>query len=119
MNVLVVGLLLFAIAIAQLLIGGTRLLYSIPACSVLALAGLTAALWPRKIEFNARLSCLLSALAFGFYLLGRDWLSPVDYLARPDFIILAGSLIVYLTVALFLPRARWRLFVFWGLLLFG
>ncbi|MEA3187072.1 MAG: hypothetical protein QOD99_902, partial [Chthoniobacter sp.] len=44
---------------------------------------------------------------------------PVDYLARPDFIILAGSLIVYLTVALFLPRAMWRLSIFWGLLLFG
>jgi hypothetical protein len=104
MQYVFVGLMALAFVIAQVLIGGTRLLYSIPAILVLAAAAVFSA-WPRlKTSLAARSACLVTTILFCAYLLARNRLSPVDYLARTDFIILTGSLMVDLLVALFLDR---------------
>jgi O-antigen ligase len=119
MNSFAVTLLILAFATAQILIGGTRLLYSIPAYVVLAIPALSAILPPWKTTSNARITCLFSAIAFSACILARNWFSPVDYLARPDFFIVCGSLTVYLIVALFLVRAPFRLAFFFALLVLG
>lgn len=116
MNYFGVGLVILGLAAAQILIGGATLLYSIPACCVVALAALTTG-WPtRKASPAARAICLATALLLCSYLLLRNWFSPVDYLRRPDFFIVTGSLVVYLLVALFLERSKFRLILFFALL---
>ena len=100
----------------QVLIGGARLLYSIPAGVLLALAALVS-LWPQARASHAtRTGCVWATALFCLYLAVRDWLSPVDYLARPDFLILAGSLVIYLLVAVFLERSKFRLWLFFAML---
>ena len=109
-------LMAVALAIAQVLMGGTRLLYSIPTCLVMALAGILSA-WPRtRVSQSARLICLCTTVLFCVYLLARNYFSPVNYLARHDFLIITGSLTVYLLVALFLDRSKYRLWIFYSLL---
>src|SRR5438067_6891171 len=116
MQYVFVCLITIAFVIAQVLIGGTRLLYSIPAVLVLATAAVLSA-WPRlKTSLAARSACLVATTLFCAYLLVRNRLSPVDYLARTDFMILTGSLLVYLLVALFLDRSKYRSWIFFALL---
>src|SRR5438093_3135142 len=119
MNVLVLGFLIAAFAVVQILIGGTRMLYSIPAWLLLAVAGLAAAFSREKTHAPVRTGCLLSGLAFCGYVLVRNWFSPIDYISRTDFVIVTGSLIVYLVVALFLTRSKYRLAFFLALLVLG
>lgn len=105
-----------AFAVAQILIGGTRLLYSIPASLFLAAAAIVTA-WPKlRASPATRVVCVFTTILLCAYLLVRDHFSPVDYLARQDFILITGSLAVYLLTALFLERSKLRLWILFTLL---
>jgi O-antigen ligase len=112
-------LLLLGFGVAQVLIGGTRLLYSIPADVFVALAALLV-VWPeRRSGKSARPGCLLAALGLAAYIFARVQFSPVNYLARTDYFIIASSVIVYLLTALCFVEPRQRLLLLSGLLVLG
>src|SRR2546423_544459 len=111
-----VFLLAAALIAIQVLIGGTRLLFSLPAYGILSLIGLLTLFSIRRAKPEPTHICLLSALLFFSYILARAVLSPVDYLARPDIYAVLGGLLVYFFVACFFTDAKRRLFVFTVLL---
>lgn len=120
MRFLALLLIILAFGVMELLIGGTRLLYCLPGYGLLALAGLLAALYPRwKPSPTTSLLCVFSTLAFIGYVLVRNRLSPVDYIARMQFFIAAGCLLMYLLTAYFLPGSKSRIGLLWGLLIFA
>jgi O-antigen ligase len=96
MTLLQVIIVFTAFAAMQLLIGGGRMLYSIPAYSVLAIAALVGLprLW--KTRPSASFVCVASTLLLAAYLLVRALHSPVPYLARPDLYLIFGALLAYL-----------------------
>lgn len=103
------GILLAAsFAVIQLLIGGTRLLFSLPAYGLLAVMSILALLLIRRTTPRPNQFCLLSSAVFFGYVLARAFLSPVDYLARPDIYSVLGCLLVYLFVACIFTGARQR-----------
>jgi O-antigen ligase len=115
-GILAFALLGAALALIQILIGGTRLIFSLPAYAILALVGLLTIIIFRQPKPRPAQLCLLgSALFFGYVLL-RAFFSPVAYTARPDTYAVLGGLIVYLFVACFGTSAKLRASVLIGLL---
>ncbi len=111
-----VVLLALTFATIQLLIGGPKLVYSLPAYALLGLAGMIAFFGRKKSDFgNPGLWCVTSALLLAAYVCGRSLLSPVEYLARTDFFMTAGSVLVYFLIAVHLPRIRQRRALVWVL----
>ncbi|CAN5402612.1 hypothetical protein BH20VER3_BH20VER3_01130 [soil metagenome] len=83
----------------QILIGGTRLVYSLPVDALLGLAGFVTIFFLRRARPVPSRLCLWSAGLFFGYILVRAWFSPVAYLARVDIFSVLGGLVVYLAVA--------------------
>ena len=102
-------LLAAAFATSQILIGGTRLLFSLPAYGLLALIGLLALFSLRRAKPEPNQLCLVSAALFFGYVLARALLSPVDYLARPDIYSVLGGLLVYFFVACIFTDSKRRM----------
>src|SRR6185436_3569100 len=94
------SLLCLAIAIVQVLIGGTRLLFSLPSCAILATMGLLSLASWRRHHHPANALCLITSGLLAGIILLRAWFSPVEYLARSDAILLLGAWMVYLLSAL-------------------
>ncbi len=114
----VVVLLGFGFATAQVLIGGTRLVFSLPAYGIIAIAAVLALVSFRRTKPKPDVLCLLSSALFFGYVAGRALLSPVPYVAQTDLYIVLGSLLVYgITVTVF-TEAKTRL-IFLGFLLLG
>lgn len=102
----------------QLLIGGVKMVYSLPAYTLLGLAGVVTLGWWRKQSAAKPISwCLASALLLAGYVGWRASTSPVEYLARTDFYMIVGAFLVYLVTAVHLTSPRNRLTLFW--VLFG
>jgi O-antigen ligase len=101
-------LLAAAFTVIQTLIGGTRLLFSLPAYALLGLIGLLTVLSIRRAKPHPNQICLVSSVAFFSYILGRAVLSPVEYLARPDIYSVLGCLLVYFFVACTFTGAKQR-----------
>ena len=111
-------LLAAGFAVIEALIGGTRLLFSLPAYALLGLLGLTSLLSLRSPRPAPSQICLFAATIFFGYLLVRACLSPVVYLAREDAYPILGALLVYFFVAcLFTDANRRFVFVFFLLAL--
>src|SRR5205085_1751735 len=88
-----------------------------PCCALVALAAILAGtIRPAK---NASIACVLATMIFAGYLLARNRVSPVDYLARPDFFIVLGALTIYLLVAYYITGSRERMVVATALLILG
>jgi O-antigen ligase len=88
----------------QCAIGGTRLVFSLPAYALIALAAiLSVASIPRK-KIPPDILCIGSTLLLGGWILYRGWTSPVEYLALPDFTMMIGCLMVYLLTAFYLTE---------------
>ncbi|HJT82275.1 MAG TPA: O-antigen ligase family protein [Chthoniobacterales bacterium] len=104
-------LLCLGFAVISALIGGTRLVFSLPAYGLLGVLAVLALVSVTVVRPAPSHLCLLSAALFFGYLLGRAWLSPVVYLAREDAFAVLGSLLVYFTVACALTDTS-RRFVF-------
>ena len=100
-----VYLFFFAAAwvVIQCLIGGTRLLFSLPAYGLLALGAiLTLAslrTWrepPGGRRAQPGALCLLTTWLLGAWVIFRACHSPVEYLALPDLYMMMGCLMAYL-----------------------
>src|SRR4051812_11125204 len=115
-EVLLAALLAAALVLIQILIGGTRLIYSFPSYAILAaVALLTVFIFVRPKPRPAQL-CLISAAIFLAYILVRAFFSPVVYTARQDIYSVVAGLIVYLFVALFCTSAKTRAWIILSLL---
>lgn len=118
MYFLITTLLLFGLCASQILIGGVKLLFSVPAYLAIALAAIIPiVISARKQSTGARLWAPCFGLLLALYVLIRSRLSPVDYLARNDFFMVLAALAVYLLTAFYLTRPRQRLVVLY--VLFG
>ena len=100
-----------ALATIELLIGGTRLLFSLPAYGILAVAALLSVVDLRRPKLPPSTLCLLSSALFFGYLLARAVAAPVVYLAWADEFAILGALIVYLLTACYLTDPRRRLWL--------
>ena len=105
-----------AFAVIQLLIGGTRLLFSLPAYGLLAVMSILALLSIARPRPQANQICLFSSAIFFGYVLIRAVFSPFDYLARPDIYSVLGCLLVYLFVTCFFTDAKQRIWLLFFLL---
>ena len=100
----------------ELMIGGTRLLYSLPAYGLLAIAALLSLGDVRRPKPSPDGFCLgTSALFFG-YVLARALVSPVQYIAWDDEFMVLGCLMLYLLTACYVTDPRRRMWVLWVLL---
>lgn len=117
MNVLYALLLGIAFAVIELMIGGTRLLFSLPAYGVLALAAVVSLADLRRPKVPPGGWCLAATALFCGYILARALTSPVAYIAWDDEFAVLGCLIVYLLTACYYTDPRRRLWLLGVLLL--
>jgi O-antigen ligase len=110
-EVLAVALLAAALVLIQILIGGTRLIFSFPAYAILALVALLTVFLFRRARPRPAQLCLVSAAIFFGYILARAFFSPVVYTARQDVYSVLGGLIVYWFVALYCTSAKPRAWI--------
>ena len=103
----------------QVLVGGTRLLFSLPAYALLAVGGLLLFLALRRAKPQPDQLCLISAVLFFGYVILRALLSTVVYLARVDAYSVLGGLLVYFFVAFFFTDSKYRAGLLFLLLMFG
>lgn len=97
--------------------GGARLIFSLPAYLLLAGAALLAVFAAKRPRIPAKPACLISSAFFFGYILARSRWSPVEYLARADFFMVLGSLLVYLLTALYIVKPQRRMVFVAALLL--
>ncbi len=105
-----------AFATIQILIGGTRLLFSLPAYSLLAIMTFLALFSWRRRRPQPNHLCLTGTALFMGYILVRGWASPVDYLARADIYSVLGGLLVYFFVANVFTEAKARIYLLFFLM---
>lgn len=110
-------LMIAAMLSIQALIGGTRLLFALPAYCLLAIAGIVCIGLIRMAKPAPDMLCLgTSALFFG-YILGRAFFSPSPDLACLDAGMVLGGLTVYLLTSCVLTAAGMRLAIWTCLIL--
>ncbi|MGI8890637.1 MAG: O-antigen ligase family protein [Chthoniobacterales bacterium] len=93
----------------QILVGGTRLVYSLPIYALFGLAAFLTLFAVKRARPTPDRLCFWSAGLFFGYVLVRAWFSPVPYLARSDIFSVLGGLVIYLAVALIFTGASWRM----------
>lgn len=110
-------LLVIALVLMQVLIGGTRPVFSLPSFAIVAMAGLVGAgaLLRRGAPIDP--FCAITIAAFASYLLARAALSPVGYIARADAFTVLGCVVVYGVTAFVLRNARARAALLFALLI--
>lgn len=104
-------LLVLAFVLIQALVGGTRLIFSLPSCGLLALIGVLAIFSLGRAKPRPDQFCLASSGIFFGYILARAYLSPAPYLAQAGIYSVLGCLLVYLFVACVLTGAKPRMLV--------
>ncbi len=119
MSRLVLILLATGLIALQVLIGGARLVYAVPAYLLVAAAGLAVFPVRRTAQVRPDAFCLASATALAAWILGRAALSPVPFLARADLLMTLAAFVVYLVCALYLSSMRRRFTVTLILVLVG
>ncbi len=108
MNSLLAALFASAFVFIQCYISGTRLAFSLPAYGVLAAAAILSGFVSKNETQRVSGGCWGGTIIFFAFLLVRGFFSPVEYLARADFYMILGCLVVYgLTVRNF-ARAEIR-----------
>ena len=111
--------LALGLASAQVLIGGTRLLFSLPAYGLIAVAAVLLVFQLRRAKPSPDALCLVGSLVFFGYIIGRALLSSAPYVARTDLYIVLGSLLVYGITATVFTDAKPRMILLGVLLLLG
>jgi O-antigen ligase len=101
-------LLALAFVTIQILVGGTRLLFSLPAYGLLAVGGLLVLFALHRAKPDPDQFCLVSSALFFGYVILRAFFSQVAYLARVDVYSVLGGLLVYFFVACFLTDSKQR-----------
>ena len=112
-------LLAAALGLIQVLIGGMRLLFSLPTYGLIAVVGLLGILSLRAAKPIPSQLCLVSTAVFLGYVLLRAFFSPEDYLARSDIYSVLGGLLVYFFVACTCTSPKQRMIVLLFLLVLG
>ena len=115
MRVLILVLVALTFVVAQVLIGGTRMVFALPGLELLAFAAVLA-VWPKlKTARGASVAAVVSALLFVAYVVVRNRLSLVESIGRMQLVIAIGSFLVYGLIALILyrPEDRRRLVWVW------
>lgn len=104
------SLTFFALALIciQVLIGGVRMVFSLPAYAFLAGGALLSFLVARKMS-RPPLFCFISVLALAAWVIARALCSPVEYLARADLFMVLGALLVYLLTVMYYTGTGMRL----------
>jgi O-antigen ligase len=90
--------------VIECLIGGTRLVYSLPAYGLLSIAAILTVASIRSKRTPPDPFCIISTLILGGWVLYRAFHSSDPYLARPDLFMMIGCLMTYLMTALYLNR---------------
>src|SRR6516164_6599208 len=108
-EVVSVGIVACALGLIQVLIGGTRLIFSLPVYGLLAIVGLMSAMSLRTPKPQPAKLCLASSAIFFGYILTRAFFSPVAYIARSDIYSVLGGLVVYLFIAFICTSAKQRI----------
>jgi len=118
MRFLILLPILVAFAFLEVFIGGARLLYAIPGVALLALCSFFISNRGIKTSQRGDLLAIGSSLLFAGYILVRNRFSEIEYIARLQFFIMAGCLLIYLffTLVLTRPVDRKHLFFFLGIL---
>jgi O-antigen ligase len=101
-------LMVAAFVVIQVLIGGTRMIFSLPSYTVLGIVGLLALFSLRQPKAKPCDVCIAIATAFFAYILARAWFSPVPYIARSDFYSVLAGLVVYFYTACILTGGKQR-----------
>jgi O-antigen ligase len=108
-EILAAILLVVAFLSIQTLIGGTRLLFALPAYGLLGIIGLFSLFSLRRVKPVPDQFCLWGALAFCGYIAVRAAFSPASYLARFDIYSVLAGLVLYLFIACVLTSAKARM----------
>lgn len=111
MNYVLLSLFLAAICLIQALIGGTRLLFALPAYGILAVAAGLSLFRLSKGKPLPSLWCLASTVILAAYIAVRAHLSPVPYLAWPDYYMVIACVLTYLLTCFHVVSTRDRLVV--------
>jgi len=115
-EVLAVALVAAALVLIQILIGGTRLIYSFPSYAILALVALLTLFLLRQPRPRPAHICIITCAIFFGYILVRAFFSQVVYTARSDIYSVIGGLIVYWFIALICTSAKSRAWIVIALL---
>jgi len=102
------GLLMAALLILEVLIGGARLAFALPAAGLVGLAAVVCLLPGWRTTGRPDWVAAAATVAFAVYILFRNRFSEVEYIGRLHFLIVAASLAVYLLFAFVLTRPRDR-----------
>jgi O-antigen ligase len=92
----------------ECLIGGTRLLFSLPSYGLLSIAAILSLASFRSKRPPPDPLCIGATLLLGAWVLYRSWHSPIQYLALPDFFMMLACLMTYLLTAFYLTGMRER-----------
>jgi O-antigen ligase len=117
-NALLLAPFLSALLLIHALIGGTRLLYSLPAYGLLAVAAILACLAkPAAPAARPAVSCLITTGLLVAWVVVRAMLSPVAYLWWIDFYMVLGCAVVYLLVTHYFTGTSERQIILGALML--
>jgi O-antigen ligase len=116
LNALYAGLLALSIVLIEFLIGGTRLVFSLPAYAILVVAAVLSLPAIGRKPARANIPCLAISAAFFGYILYRAAHSPWDYLWWMDFYQVIACLMVYLLTTTVITDVRSRIWIVLALL---
>ena len=111
LNALYAGLLALSIVIIELLIGGTRLVFALPAYAFLVVAAILSLPVLGRKPARANIPCLVVSAVFFGYILHRAANSPWDYLWWSDFYQVVACLMVYLLTTTVLTDTKSRIWL--------
>ena len=112
-------LFIAAFGTIEVLIGGTRMVFSMPSYAMLGLLGVLAIFLIRTVKPAPSKACMVATALFFAYIIGRACLSPSPYIARSDLYSVLAGLVVYFFVACIFMSARQRMFFVLFLLVVG
>ncbi len=117
MNLLYLVLLSCGFALIQCMLGGTRLLFSLPSYGLIGVAAvLSIASFRLPPLVRPNRTALLATFLFALYVVCRALLSPVRYLAEPDAFMAPACLMVYLVTTLYVTQPGQRLWIVFALI---
>lgn len=105
---LILALLMAALLVLEVLIGGARLAFGAAGTGLIGLAAVLAVLPGWRTTGHPNRPAVLATTLFAVYVLARNRFSEVEYIGRLHFFIIAGSLAVYLLFAFVLTRPQDR-----------
>jgi len=102
LNFVYLAFLALALVGIECFIGGTRLLFSLPAYGLLSIGAVLTLASVRSRRVPPDALCIGSTLLLGGWILYRSSHSPIEYLALPDFFMMIACLMTYLLTAFYL-----------------